>query len=120
MYMEGGIDVLDHVGHIGILLVDKFINGSKLWLERPVSQFLHLSPLDLVDRQKLTVMLLVGLEETSLTDESSRQVAVSANADIKDIFAVVTLKQTFGSHRPLHFRHLTAHSFRLVRRAYSG
>lgn len=120
MYMEGGIDVLDHVGHIGILLVDKLINGPKFWLERPVSQLLHLSPLDLVDRQKLTVVLLVRLEETCLTDESSRQVAVSTNADIKDILAVVTLKQTFGGHRPLHFRHLTTHSLRLVGDTDSG
>ena len=89
--MEGGIDVLDHVGHIGFLLVDKLINGPKLWLKRPVTQFLHLSPLDFVESQEFAVVLLVGFKEARLADETRGQIAVSSNANVKDILAIMAL-----------------------------
>jgi len=89
--MEGGIDVLDHVGHIGFLLVDKLINGPKLWLIRPVTQFFHLSPLDFIEGQKFAVVLLVGFKEAGLADETRGQITISSNANVEDILTVMAL-----------------------------
>lgn len=98
--MEGGIDVLDHVVDIGVMLVDKFINLAELLFERPVSQLLYFSGLDLVDCQQLLVVLLVGLEEAGLADQPGGEVAFGVDADVEDVLALVALDEALGSHRP--------------------
>jgi hypothetical protein len=109
--MEGGVDVLDHVGDVGVVLVDELVDGAKLCLEGPVPQLLHLSPLDLVHCQELGVVILVAAEEAALTDQPRGQGALRPNADVEDVFAVVATHQALRRHRPLHPSHLTPNAY---------
>lgn len=98
--MEGGIDVLDHVVDIGVVLVDELINLAELLFEGPVSQLLYFSSLDLIDCEQLLVMFFVGLEEAGLADQPGGEVAFGVDAYIEDVLALVALDEALGSHRP--------------------
>lgn len=89
--MEGGVDVLDHVVHVGVVLVDELVDGTELGFEGPIAQLLHLAPLHLVHRQELRVVLLVGAEEACLTDQPRWHLAVGTDADVENVLAVMPL-----------------------------
>lgn len=48
-------------------------------------------------------MFFVGLEETGLADQASREVAFRIDADIEDVLSFVALDEALGSHRPFDF-----------------
>lgn len=98
--MKGSIYVLDHIVDIGVMLVHELVNLAEFLLERPVSQLLNLTCLDLVYSKQLFVVSFVGLEEAGLTDQASWEVAFWVNTDIEDVFSFVALEEAFGSHRP--------------------
>lgn len=104
--MEGGIDVLDHIVDIGVVLVHEFVDLAELLLEGPVSQLLYFACLDLVDCQQFLVMLFVGLEEAGLADQASGEVAFRVDADVEDVLSLVAFQEALRSHRPFHLVHV--------------
>lgn len=96
--MKGGIDVLNHVANIGFVLGDKLEGFLKFLAERPISESLDFTIFDFIYCQELFIVFCVRLEETSLTYQSSRFLAAWVYAQIQDILALMTFKQTFGSH----------------------
>lgn len=99
--MKGGIDVLDHVVNIGVMLVDEFVDLAEALLERPVSQLLYFSCLDFINGQKLFVMLLMTTEKAGLADQTCWKFTLRSNADVEYVFAVMTINEAFGCHGPL-------------------
>ncbi len=108
--MEGGIYVLDHIGDVGVVLVDELVDGSKLCLEGPVAQLLHLSSLDLIYCQQLGVVILVATKEAAFAHQPRRMGALRVYADVEDVLAVVAVHQALRRHRPLHPSHLTTNT----------
>jgi hypothetical protein len=46
--MKSGVDILDHIIYIGIMLIDKLIDFTVFFLEWPKAKSLDFSGLDLV------------------------------------------------------------------------
>lgn len=80
--MKGGIDVLNHVADIGLMLGDKLEGFLKFLAEGPISESLDFTIFYFIYCQELFIVFCVRLEETGLTYQSSRFLAVWVYAEI--------------------------------------
>lgn len=101
--VESGIHVLDHILNVRLVLCDKLKHFPVLLFKRPESQFFNFPCFDLVYSHELFIMLLMIFEEAGFTDHPGGFFAKRVEADIHDVFALVSFDEAFGSHRPFGF-----------------
>lgn len=99
--MKGGIDVLNHIADIGLMLGYKFKYLSILLFKGPVPQFLYLPIFNLIYCQELLVVFLVRFEEASLTGKTSGLSTRWIDTDVQNIVSFVSFQEALRSHRPL-------------------
>lgn len=56
-YLESWFDVSDHILNVGVMLPNKLIDGSELSIKRPESETPNTALFNLINSQKLIVML---------------------------------------------------------------
>lgn len=105
-YIKAGIDVLNNIIDVGLVLSDELKHFLEFLVKGPVSETLNFCSFDFVDGDALCAVNCMIVVKTVFANESRCFLTISIDANIQNLFSLMTFDQTFGGHSPFGTEYL--------------
>lgn len=105
-YIKAGIDILNNIIDIWLVLSDELKHFLEFLVKRPVPQTLNFCSFDFVNGDALSAVNRMIVVKTVFANETCCFLAITIDANIQNLFSLMTFDQTFGGHSPFGTKYL--------------